>query len=141
METLTHLATELGGVVFGKLSACTPTIFQWQWPNNVCAQLISNENPKGTITTSNLEMVGLLLLWLTMEGVCGPLQEKRVSMFGDNSQSIGWVKRLAFKRSLVAEHLVPCTATKNSTCLSPDHNPFCGQEKRNLQCPILIIWQ
>jgi hypothetical protein len=68
--------------------------------------LISNENPKGTITNSNLEMAGLLLLWLTMEGVCGPLQEKRVAMFGDNSPSISWVKHLASKRSLVAENLV-----------------------------------
>ncbi len=41
-----------------------------------------------------------------MEGVCGPLQEKHVAMFGDNSPSIGWVKRLTSKRSLVAELLI-----------------------------------
>jgi hypothetical protein len=93
-------------VVFGKLSACMPTVFRWQWPDDICAQLITNENPKGTITNSNLEMAGLLLLWLTMEGVCGPLQEKRVAMFGDNSPSIGWVERLASKWSLVAKNLV-----------------------------------
>ena len=55
-------------------------------------------------------MAGLLLLWLTMEGVCGPLQEKRVAMFGDSFPSIGWVKRLASKRSLVAEHLIQALA-------------------------------
>ncbi len=50
-------------------------------------------------------MAGLLLLWLTMEGVCRPLQEKHIAMLGDNSPSIGWVKRLASKQSLVAKHI------------------------------------
>jgi hypothetical protein len=100
------------GVVFGKLSACTPTVFQWQWTNDICTQLISNENTEGTITNSDLEMVGLLLLWLTMEGVCGPLQEKRVAMFGDNSPSISWVERVASKQSLVAENLAQALALR-----------------------------
>ena len=55
-------------------------------------------------------MAGLLLLWLIMEGVCRPLQEKYIAMLGDNSPSIGWVKRLASKRSLVAEHLIQALA-------------------------------
>jgi len=59
----------VGGVVFGKLSACTPTVFRWQWPKDIRSQLVSFKNPKGTITNSDLEMAGLLLLWLTMEGV------------------------------------------------------------------------
>ena len=102
----------VGGVVFGELSACTPMVFRWQWPNDVHTQLISNENPKGTITNSDLEMTGLLLLWLTMEGVCRPLQEKRVAMFGDNSPSISWVERVASKQSLVAENLAQALALR-----------------------------
>jgi hypothetical protein len=98
--------------VFGKLSACTPTVFRWQWPNDIRTQLISNENTEGTITNSDLEMAGLLLLWLTMEGVCRPLQEKSVAMFGDNSPSISWVERLASKQSLVAENLAQALALR-----------------------------
>ncbi len=96
--------------MFGELSACMPTVFPWQWPNNIRTQLISNENTEGTITNSDLEMAGLLLLWLTMEGVCSPLQEKRVAMFRDNSPSISWAKRLASKQSLAAENLVEALA-------------------------------
>ena len=48
----------VGGVVFGKLSACTPTVFRWQWHDDVCAQLKSNANPKGIITNSDLEWHG-----------------------------------------------------------------------------------
>jgi hypothetical protein len=49
----------VGGVVFGKLSACRPTVFRWQWPDDIRTQLISNENTEGTITNSDLEMTGL----------------------------------------------------------------------------------
>ena len=49
-------------------------------------------------------------MWLTMKGVCRPLQEKCVAMFGDNSPSIGWVERLASKWFLVAKHLLQALA-------------------------------
>jgi hypothetical protein len=87
----------IGGVIFGKLSACTPTLFRWQWPEDIRSQVVLFDNPAGTITNLDLEMAGLLLLWLAMEGVCGPLWEKRIALFGDNSPSIGWVARLASK--------------------------------------------
>jgi hypothetical protein len=99
-----------GGGAPDELSVCMPTAFQWQWPNDIRSQIVSFENPTGTITNSNLEMAGLLLLWLTVEGVCGLLQEKRVAIFGDNSPLIGWVTRLASKWSLVAKHLIQALA-------------------------------
>ena len=54
----------------------------------------------------------LLLLWLTMEEVCGPLEEKRLTMFNDNSPTIGWATKLASKRSMVAEHLIQALALR-----------------------------
>ncbi len=63
----------IGGVIFGKILGCTPTIFWWQWPKDICSDIITFENPQGTITNSDLEMAGLLLLWLAMEEVCGSL--------------------------------------------------------------------
>ncbi len=58
----------------------------------------------------DLEMAGLVLLWLAMEEACGPLEEKRLTLFNDNSPTIGWATRLASKRSTVAEHLVQALA-------------------------------
>jgi hypothetical protein len=60
----------VGGVIFGELTACTPTVFWWQWPEDVMANIKMFRNPGGTISNSDLEMAGLLLLWLVMEGVC-----------------------------------------------------------------------
>jgi hypothetical protein len=88
-----------GGIVIGKLSACTPTIFQWQWPDDTKANIASYNNPTSKITNSDLKMAGLLLLWLTMEGVCRPLNKKCVTLFSDNTPTVGWVTRLASKKS------------------------------------------
>jgi hypothetical protein len=61
----------VGGVMVGELSGCVPTVFRWQWPEDVCTQVVSFDNPVGTINNSDLEMAGLLLLWLVIEGICG----------------------------------------------------------------------
>jgi len=95
-----------GGAVIGELSPCVPTIFRWQWPPDVTQDIKTAENPGGHITNSDLEMASLILLWLTMEEICGPLEEKRLTLFNDNSPTIGWATKLASKRSKVAEHLV-----------------------------------
>ena len=46
------------------------------------------------------------MLWLVMEEVCPKLRADHVALFSDNSPTIGWVKRLAERGSLVAMQLV-----------------------------------
>jgi len=58
----------VGGVIFGENKPCVPTVFRWEWP-----QEIKDLYHEGAITNSDLEMAGLLLLWLVMESVCGTL--------------------------------------------------------------------
>ena len=74
----------VGGVIIGELSECLPTVFKLQWPPDITANVKSKANPKGTITNSDLELAGLVLLWLMMEHVCGPLTEKCIPLFSDN---------------------------------------------------------
>jgi hypothetical protein len=49
-------------------------------------------NPNGRITNSDLEMAGMVLAWLAVEGVFGDLTEKNIALFGDNIASISWTK-------------------------------------------------
>jgi hypothetical protein len=102
----------VGGVIFGELMACTPTVFRWQWPEDVTANIKTFRNPRGTISNSDLEMAGLLLLWLVMEGVCGTLKEKQVTLLRNNSPTVGWVECLVSKWSKVAEHLIQALAMR-----------------------------
>ena len=64
-------------------------------------------------------MAGVLILWLVMEAVCQPSQEKRVALFSDNLPAVGWTKRLASCKSLVTKHFVQALALRiktNKTC-------------------------
>ena len=68
----------VGGVVMGETSQCIPTVFRWEWPQDVTTNVRLFSNPMGTITNSDLEMTGVLILWLVMEAVCQPLQENEL---------------------------------------------------------------
>jgi hypothetical protein len=65
----------VGGVALGELSECIPTVFRWEWPEDIRKEIKSFGNPTGSIKNSDLEMAGMLLLWLVIEGICGILVE------------------------------------------------------------------
>ena len=46
------------------------------------------------------------MLWLVMEELCLKLQAAYVALFSENSPTIGWVKRLVVRGSLVGMQLV-----------------------------------
>ena len=85
----------------GEEKTCIPTVFHLAWPDDI-KELFH----KGNIRNLYLEMVGLLMLWLVMEEVCPKLQAAYVPLFSDISPTIGWVKRLAARGSLVAMQIV-----------------------------------
>ena len=56
----------VGGVILGELSGLPPTVFRLQWPTSIANELVSSDNITGSISNSDLEMAGLLLLWLCL---------------------------------------------------------------------------
>jgi hypothetical protein len=82
----------VGGVIIGELSECLPVVFRLQWPPDITANVISEANPKGTITNSDLELADLVLLWLMMEHICGLLAEKHIALFSNNIPTVSWVQ-------------------------------------------------
>ena len=117
----------VGGIIIGENKECIPTVFRLEWPEDIKQDLLSQENPNGRITNSDLEMAGLLMLWLIMEDVCKPLRECHIALFSDNSPTISWVERLASKKSLVAAQLVRALALRikmqGASPLTPLHIP------------------
>ena len=85
------------------------------------------ENPAGTITNSDLEMAGVLLLWLVMEAMVPSLRHEHVALLSDNSPTIGWVDRMASKRSQVAGMLLRALSLRlrvhRASPLTPLHIP------------------
>ena len=66
----------VGGIIIGELAECPPTVFRLQWPPDITASVVSDSNPNRSLTNSDLELAGLVILWLMMEHVCGTLTEK-----------------------------------------------------------------
>jgi hypothetical protein len=95
-----------------RLLECPPTVFWLQWPPDITTNVISDATPKGTITNSDLKLAGLVLLWLMMEHACGPLAEKCIASFSNNSPTISWVQQMACCSSLVAEQLIRVLALR-----------------------------
>jgi hypothetical protein len=60
----------VGGCIMGENAVISPMVFQYQWPSDITNNIVSDDNPIGRITNSDLEMVGLLMLWLVLEGMC-----------------------------------------------------------------------
>jgi hypothetical protein len=115
----------VGGIIIGEAKAVPPTVFRMQWPSDITAQVVSHSNPTGTLTNSDLEMGGLLLLWLIMEAVCPSLDGAHVALFSDNSPTVHWVQRMASKQSVVAMQLIRALALRlhinNTSPLTPLH--------------------
>jgi hypothetical protein len=102
----------VGGVVFGENIGVPPTVFRLPWPAAVQADSISASSPGGQLTNSDLEMAALLLLFLVIEAVGGPLHGRHIALYSDNSPSVHWVQRLATRSSTAAAHLVRALALR-----------------------------
>ncbi len=111
----------VGGVVFGIRKACRPHVFRFKWPTEV-----ERAFDEGAITISDLEMAGLLLLWLVMEGCvgCDNLKHEHVCLLSDNSPSVGWVERFASKKSVVAARLLHALSIRMRECRSSPITPL-----------------
>ena len=102
----------VGGIIIGENKAASPTVFRLQWPPDITTAIVSDANPDGSITNSDLEMAGLLLLWLVMEEVCPSLEGAHIALFSDNSPTVHWVQRMASKQSTIAMQLIRALALR-----------------------------
>ena len=101
-----------GGVILGENRDAPLTVFWVQWPQDITDAVISETNPNGTLTNNDLEMAGLLLLWLAIEEVCTDVNGSHVALFSDNTPTVGWVARMASKRSTIAMQLLRALALR-----------------------------
>jgi hypothetical protein len=103
----------VGGVIIGENKECVPTVFRMEWPQWVKEEVWkTNSGEGGRLTNSDLEMAGLLLLFLVMEDVCKLQPGAHVALFSDNSPTVSWVRKMAAKGSKVADQLLRALALR-----------------------------
>jgi hypothetical protein len=100
-------------------------VVQLQWPKDITDNVKSDSNPNGTITNSDLEMAGLLIIFLVMEEIVCDLTEANIALFSNNTPTVSWVTCLASGHSIVVANLVVALALhfKKLRCcpLMPQH--------------------
>ena len=73
-----------------------PLIWRVQWPKDITNSVISESNPKGTITNSDLEMAGVVLQEAVLGAHLGPaMRGAQVAIGCDNSPAVAWTTRMA----------------------------------------------
>jgi hypothetical protein len=98
---------DVGGIIIGESMACVPTVFRMEWPQWVKDEVIKTNNGQGgSLTNSDLEMAGLLLLFVVMEDVCDMQPGCHIALFSDNLPTVSWIQKMAVKGSKVADQLL-----------------------------------
>jgi hypothetical protein len=71
-----------------------PRVWRVAFPSDISSQVISNSNPTGTLTNSDLEMAAVLLHYMVLQQ-CTPMKHKRAGTFSDNTPTVAWSTQMA----------------------------------------------
>jgi hypothetical protein len=79
----------MGGIWFPHGPATTPFVWRAPFPKEVQQQVVSDANPKGTITNSDLELAATIVqLDIAIHSFAMPLQT--LSVLSDNAAAVAW---------------------------------------------------
>lgn len=95
-----------GGVWCSGTSALKPFLWKVEWPVDIQNELITDDNPDGSITINDLELAGALLGLLALEARGVDLMYKHLATFCDNMTTVVWGYKLRTSKSRIAGYLL-----------------------------------
>jgi len=104
-----------GGVWFGLNKKLPAIVWRVEFPIEIQKQLVSFDNPKGSISNSDLEMAGLLLQWMVLENFAD-LAHAHVACWCDNTPTVSWASHLLATKAIKAARLLRILALRMITC-------------------------
>ena len=126
-----------GGVITPGLDPMQHWVWQFEWPADIQKELVTGTNKTGKLTINDLELAGLVLGWLVLEGVCKDLVFKHIGMFCDNTSSVAWAHRGSTSTSLPAARLLRFLAlrqrARQASSLLPLH--IAGEDNQMADIP------
>jgi hypothetical protein len=87
-------AAGAGGVWISGNLDLRPLVWRVPFLAAITNQVISNTNPRGTLTNSDLEMAAVLLHYMVLQQK-GDLRFVRAGVWSDNMPTVAWTKRMA----------------------------------------------
>ena len=86
-----------GGVWFSGTSPVHETVWRLQWPPDITAAVVSESNPTGALTNSDLEMAAVVLHLNVLEPLVPSMHHKSMQIHSDNTPSVAWLTKMATK--------------------------------------------
>ena len=100
----------VGGVWFRGTQPLKPFIWYTSWPDDIRAELCSADNPTGSITISDLELMGMFMHFLTIESKmtqCGDsIKHQSLAIWCDNLPTVSWIYKLRTSTSAIASRIL-----------------------------------
>jgi len=94
-----------GGVWFGLAKKLPPIIWRVEFPPEIRRQVVTQNNPTGSISNLDLEMTGLLLQWIVLESVT-KLAHAHVACWCDNTPTVAWATKLLSTKAIKAAQIL-----------------------------------
>jgi hypothetical protein len=89
-------ATGAGGVWFSGESDIQPLVWRVEFDNAIASQVVSDDNPHGRLTNSDLEMAAVLLHYMVLHQEVD-MKFVRAGVLSDNTPTVAWSARMADK--------------------------------------------
>lgn len=99
-----------GGVWMSTCGAYENIVWRLEWTAEISNLVVSESNPRGTITNSDLEMAAILIQWLILEQIGTPFHTSAL-VRSDNTPACSWATRMTPK-SKIAARLVRALALR-----------------------------
>jgi hypothetical protein len=87
-------AAGAGGVWLSGDLSLPPLVWRVQFSAYITSQVVSDDNPRGTLTNSDLEMAAVLLHYMVLQQRVD-LRYIRTGVWSDNTPTVAWTKRMA----------------------------------------------
>jgi len=104
-----------GGVWFGLEWNLPPIVWRVAFPQDIQNQMVMQHNPKGSISNSDLEMVGLIFQWLVLKNFVD-LAHTHVACWCDNTPTVAWASWLLSTKATKAAWLLHILALRMTAC-------------------------
>jgi hypothetical protein len=122
-----------GGVWFSGTKPLHPAVWRVEFPPDITSQVISDSNPNGVLTNSDLELAGVLLHYLALEQIAGDLQHIRVAIGCDNTPAVAWTTCMATQvLSPIAFRLLRGLAMRQRVTQAAPPETFHTEGERNV---------
>ena len=89
-------ATGAGGVWLSGEAGLRPIVWRVPFDHAISSQVVSDKNPRGRLTNSDLELAAVLMHYMILQQHVN-LRYVRAGVFSDNTPTVAWSKRMADK--------------------------------------------